>query len=120
MPATRGEIDFLEAVAGIFRARGDGDLAIPDISGVLESYESSIEQPSVGSSLQTWINHGLWIWRLDIVLPPRLTAQRPWQPAAANCSNKRTTWRLPMRLFAAGLARMTLNDARSATLQAKG
>jgi hypothetical protein len=33
------------------------------------------------------------------------------------CSNKSAKWRFWMCLFAAGWARMTLNDARSATLQ---
>jgi hypothetical protein len=42
------------------------------------------------------------------------------KPAAANCSNKRTLWRFPTRLFAAGHERMTLNEGRSATLQAGG
>jgi excisionase family DNA binding protein len=52
-----------------------------------------------------------------------------WQPwrstlsirseiAAGNYSNKRAVWRFRKRLFAAGQARTTLNEARSATLQA--
>ena len=42
------------------------------------------------------------------------------KPAAANCSNKRAIWRFLMPPTAAGQARMALNEARSATLQARG
>jgi hypothetical protein len=42
------------------------------------------------------------------------------EPAAANCSNKSATWRWWMRFFAACQARTTLNEAHSATLQARG
>jgi hypothetical protein len=54
-----------------------------------------------------------------------------WQPlpsglgarsdvAAGNCSNKRASSRFGMHLLVAGQARTTLNEARSATLQARG
>jgi hypothetical protein len=41
------------------------------------------------------------------------------EPAAANCSNKRVAWRFRMRLFVARQAETTLNEAGSATLQAR-
>jgi hypothetical protein len=47
------------------------------------------------------------------------SAQRLERPAAGNCSNKRGIQRFRIRAFTAGQARMTLNDARSATLQAR-
>jgi len=40
--------------------------------------------------------------------------------AAADCSNKRAIWRFRMRLLVADQARTTLNEAQSATLQARG
>jgi hypothetical protein len=87
-PTTRGEIDFLEvveidfleAVAEIFRVRGDGDLAIPDISGVLESYECSIERlVSVGSSLRTWINIVCGFGKWTSCSSPCTHGSGPWQ-----------------------------------------
>jgi hypothetical protein len=42
------------------------------------------------------------------------------EPAAANCSNKSAIWRFQTRLFTAGKARTTLNDARSTTFASKG
>jgi hypothetical protein len=41
------------------------------------------------------------------------------EPAAGNCSNKRAIQRFRMRAFAAGQAGTTLDEARSATLQAR-
>jgi hypothetical protein len=59
-------------------------------------------------------------WKAGTVLAgSALGARSRSEPAAANCSNKRATWRF-RRLFAAGQARTTLNAARSATLQAGG
>jgi hypothetical protein len=42
------------------------------------------------------------------------------EPAAANCSNKSAIWRFQTRLFTAGKARTTLNEARSTTFASKG
>ena len=48
----------------------------------------------------------------------RLSARS--KPAAGNCSNKRAIQWFRMRAFAAGQAGTTLNEARSAKLQARG
>jgi hypothetical protein len=73
----------------------------------------------VRSSLPRESRFGLFscrVWR-------RASACRPSarsEPAAGNCSNKRAIQRSRMRAFAAGQAGTTLNEARSATLQATG
>ena len=65
-----------------------------------------------------WRRHS--VGRLGRLAVFSLRAAFVAKTAAGNCSNKRANWRFRMRLSAAVQALMALNEARSATLQARG